>query len=70
MKTMEKTDIQINRASKASLIKTVQELMDYACSSSAYLSERTDYARGYKEGVTLVKQIISDIIEENIDIEG
>ena len=70
MKTMGTTDIKISEASKASLIKTLQELMDYACSSSAYLSERTDYARGYKEGIGIVKQIISDIIEENIVIEG
>ncbi len=37
-------------------------IIDWAKSSHAYLSERTDYARGYKDGISRAKEIINEII--------
>mgnify|MGYP006991666552 CR=1 FL=1 len=52
--------------SKATAIKTLGIIEQYANEYPAYLSEKTDYARGYKEGVLIVKQILKDILEENL----
>lgn len=42
----------------------IEKIQEYLNQSTAYLSERTDYARGYKAGVRTVKDIIADIIME------
>lgn len=43
--------------------KTTEELLeDWLNSSTAYLSTRTDYAKGYKAGIEQAKQIVSDLI--------
>lgn len=38
------------------------KIIEWANSSHAYLSERTDYARGCKDGISRAKEIILDII--------
>ena len=43
----------------------LQKIKDWAEGSHAYLSNRTDYARGYKDGISQAKDIILDIIENN-----
>lgn len=43
----------------------LKELIDYANNQShTYLSRRTDYAKGYYDGVTRVKEIILEITEK------
>lgn len=44
--------------------KILKELIDYANKSHTYLSRRTDYAKGYYDGVTRVKEIILEITEK------
>ena len=45
--------------------ETLQKIKNWAEGSHAYLSSRTDYARGYKDGISQAKDIILDIIENN-----
>ena len=40
----------------------VKEIAIYAESSHAYLSESTEYARGYKEGIAMAKEILESIL--------
>ena len=47
---------------EAEAIKKIQE---YLHQSTAYLSHHGDYARGYRNGVERVKEIIADILREN-----
>lgn len=42
----------------------LKELIDYANQSHAYLSRSTDYAKGYFDGITRVKEIILEITEK------
>lgn len=44
--------------------KILKELIDYANQSHSYLSRSTDYAKGYYDGVTRVKEIILEITEK------
>ena len=37
----------------------------WASDSHAYLSESTEYARGYKNGITTAKDIVKQIINAN-----
>lgn len=41
----------------------VNEIAKYVKSSHAYLSESTDYARGYKDGIAMAKEIIESILQ-------
>lgn len=40
----------------------VNEIAEYVKSSHAYLSESTDYARGYKDGIAMAKEILEGIL--------
>lgn len=44
---------------KTYAIKALQEWLD---ASTAYLSTRTEYARGYKDGIERAKEIVNEII--------
>ena len=44
--------------------KTLEEIRKWANSSHSYLSRRTDYARGYAEGLDVAKEIILEILEK------
>lgn len=45
--------------------KIISELKEYINSDMSYLSERTEYARGFKNGVRVVRTIIDSIIYNN-----
>lgn len=40
----------------------LSQIIEWANSSHSYLSERTDYARGYKAGITAAKARILEIL--------
>lgn len=42
--------------------KILKQLQEWLNSSTAYLSTRSDYAKGYKDGIEQAKQIVNDII--------
>lgn len=44
--------------------KQIKKIEEWVNSSHAYLSERTDYARGYKAGIARAKLIIEDILSD------
>lgn len=48
----------------------INELENWANDSHSYLSERTDYARGYKEGISQAKVIVSDILDKQNQSES
>jgi len=43
--------------------EVLQEIMEWVESSHAFLSTRTDYGRGYKDGITRAKEIIEELME-------
>lgn len=43
----------------------LQEIIKWLGNDTSYLSTRTDYARGYKDGVERAKAIIEEIINEH-----
>ena len=43
--------------------KMIEEIKSYLNEDCSYLSGRSDYARGYKNGVITVREIIADIIK-------
>lgn len=45
--------------------KIFSELKEYVDSDMSYLSEKTEYARGFKNGVKTVRDIIDGIINNN-----
>lgn len=45
--------------------KIFSELKEYINSDMSYLSERSEYARGFKNGVRTVRDIIDGIINNN-----
>lgn len=45
--------------------KIFSELKEYVDSDMSYLSERTEYSRGFKNGVRTVRDIIDGIINNN-----
>lgn len=45
--------------------ETLQEIIKWLGNDTSYLSTRTDYARGYKDGVERAKAIIEEIINEH-----
>ena len=45
--------------------KIVSELKEYINSDMSYLSEKSEYARGFKNGVRVVRNIIDGIINNN-----
>lgn len=47
----------------------LQEIIEWLGNDTSYLSTRTDYARGYKDGVERAKVIVESIINEyNLDL--
>lgn len=42
----------------------IKKIVAWVNRSHAYLSERTDYARGYKAGIAQAKLIIEDILSD------
>lgn len=41
----------------------LQEIIEWLGNSTSYLSIRTDYARGYKDGIERAKEIVESIIK-------
>lgn len=52
---------------KADAIKALKELEKWAYEYPSYLSQVCDYARGYKEGILIAKQIVKDILEDHLN---
>lgn len=42
----------------------LKQIKEWAESSHSYLSRRTDYARGYSDGITQAKEIICRFFKE------
>lgn len=47
-------------------LEALKALLNWVGASHAYLSTRTDYARGYREGIEQAKNIVKDIIEAEL----
>lgn len=45
--------------------KIFSELKEYVDSDMSYLSESTEYARGFKNGIRVARDIIDGIINNN-----
>lgn len=43
----------------------LQEIIEWLGNDTSYLSTRTDYAKGYKDGIERAKAIIEEIINEH-----
>lgn len=46
--------------------KALNEIIDWIDGSTAYLSTRTEFAKGYKEGIEQAKEIVRSIINNNL----
>ena len=47
----------------------LKQIEDYAKSSSAFLSTRTEYAKGYRDGIVRAKEIILEILNQTNNAE-
>lgn len=45
----------------------LQDIIEWLGNSTSHLSTRTDYGRGYKDGIEIAKEIIEDIIKSHDD---
>lgn len=43
----------------------LQEIIEWLGNDTSYLSIRTDYARGYKDGIERAKEIVESIINKH-----
>lgn len=43
----------------------LQEIIEWLGNDTSYLSTRTDYAKGYKDGIERAKEIVETIIKEH-----
>lgn len=43
----------------------LQDIIEWLGNSTSHLSTRTDYGRGYKDGIEIAKEIIESIINEH-----
>ncbi len=43
----------------------LQEIIEWLGNDTSYLSTRTDYAKGYKDGIERAKEIVESIIKEH-----
>lgn len=43
----------------------LQEIIEWLGNDTSYLSARTDYAKGYKDGIERAKEIVETIIKEH-----
>ena len=50
-------------------LQALEEIIEYVTGSHAYLSQSSDYSRGYKNGIGVVKNIIIDILTKHNVIE-
>ena len=48
----------------------VKKIVEYVESSHAYLSESTEYARGYKDGIEMAKEILEGILISHGILQG
>ena len=49
---------------KATAISALKEIMEWANNYPDCLSERTDYARGYKQGIVYAKYMVRELLAE------
>ncbi len=59
--------LRLKLLKKEELQQIITELNDTAKESAAYLSQSTDYARGYKDGIYRMKEIMETQIENKIN---
>ena len=43
----------------------IQEIIEWLGNDTSYLSTRTDYSRGYKDGIERAKEIVENIINNH-----
>ena len=43
----------------------LQEIIEWLGNDTSYLSTRTDYSRGYKDGIERAKEIVENIINNH-----
>jgi hypothetical protein len=43
----------------------LQEIIEWLRNDTSYLSTRTDYARGYKDGIERAKEIVEGVISKH-----
>ena len=43
----------------------LQEIIEWLGNDTSYLSTRTDYAKGYKHGIKMSKEIVESIINKH-----
>lgn len=43
----------------------LQEIIEWLGNDTSYLSIKTDYAKGYKDGIERAKEIVESIIKEH-----
>lgn len=43
----------------------LQEIIEWLGNDTSYLSTKTDYARGYKDGIERAKEIVESIINKH-----
>lgn len=43
----------------------LQEIIEWLGNDTSYLSTRTDYAKGYKQGIKMSKEIVESIINKH-----
>ena len=43
----------------------LQEIIEWLDNDTSYLSTKTDYARGYKDGIERAKEIVESIINKH-----
>lgn len=43
----------------------LQEIIEWLGNDTSYLSTRTDYAKGYKDGIERAKEIVETIVKEH-----
>ena len=61
MKTVERNKFKMVMKEK----EILQGIIEWLGNSTSYLSTRTDYARGYKDGIERAKEIVESIISEH-----
>lgn len=47
----------------------LKQIEDFCQSSSAFLSTRSEYAKGYKDGIVRTKEIILEILNQTNNAE-
>lgn len=43
----------------------LQEIIEWLGNDTSYLSTKTDYAKGYKQGIKMSKEIVESIINKH-----